>query len=343
MEPKLDPMKIGNAGHAILADARRQVWAVRADFWDSFARLVALDYLPVTGAQATDIRAATRSNGRPPKRSAVAVVPLQGLITPKPSILSMLFGGGGGLQSFRESLAGAVADDDVDAIILDVDSPGGSTALVPETAAEIRAAREVKPVVAVANTDAGSAAYWLAAQADEVIATPSGMVGSVGAYIIHLDYSGMNEQLGIEPTYISAGRFKLEGNPDAALDDDAREHFQEVVDTAYGQFVGDLSAGRGVPEKTIRRGYGEGRMMTAQSALEAGLVDRIDTLEATAARLLSGDVSAPAGARAEIPSDRAANLSEDEANRDEAQRGKSPSQVARNADQALADSAMAHH
>jgi hypothetical protein len=70
---------------------------------------------------------------------------MRGLITPRASFLSMLFGGGGGLMSFRQALREAIANDDITAIVLDVDSPGGSTDLLSETAAAIRAAREVKP------------------------------------------------------------------------------------------------------------------------------------------------------------------------------------------------------
>jgi signal peptide peptidase SppA len=290
-------MKLGNAAHIVLAEARRHVWAVDATFWDSFSRVLTLDALPVLEVEAAKPRRQTATE----TRTGVAVIPLQGVITPKASILSMLFGGGGGLASFRDSLREAVASDDVDAIILDVDSPGGSVALVEETAADLRAAREVKPVVAVANVDAGSAAYWLAAQADELIVTPSGMVGSVGAYILHMNFAGMNEKMGIEPTFISAGRFKTEGNPEEALTDEATAHLQSTVDEAHATFVRDVAEGRGVPEKTVRRGYGEGRMLTAQRALEAGMVDGVETLESVVGRYLSGAAVEAQARRAAVP------------------------------------------
>lgn len=335
-------VRIGNAAHALLAEASRSVWLVRPEFWHPFSRLLALDELVVTPPAAPEAASRRRSGGGDTRsRSAVAVIPLQGLIMPKPNILSMLFGGGGGLAAFRESLRTAVADDDVDAIVLDVDSPGGSSALIEEAAADIRAAREVKPIVAVANTDAGSAAYWLAAQANEVAITPSGMVGSVGAYILHVSYAGMNEQMGVEPTFISAGRYKVEANAEEPLTDEATEHLQAIVDETHATFVRDVAAGRGVPERVVRRGYGEGRMLTAQSALAAGMVDRIETLEQTVARLLAGD--APGDARrAQIPSEGDRSVSDDEA-RHEAGSGKSPSQVARNEDHALIDSIIATH
>jgi ClpP class serine protease len=109
---------------------------------------------------------------------AVAVIPLRGVITPRPSLFAMLFGfGGGGLQGFREDFRAALDDDDVGSILIDVDSPGGLVDLIPETAAEIRGGRGRKPIVAIANTRAASAAYWLGSQADELVVTPSGEVG----------------------------------------------------------------------------------------------------------------------------------------------------------------------
>jgi signal peptide peptidase SppA len=291
-----------------------------------------MDALPVVELepQAAKTRRAEKT------RTGVAVIPLQGVITPKASVLSMLFGGGSGLGAFRDSLREAVASEDVDSIVLDVDSPGGSVAMVEETAAEIRAAREIKPVTAVANTDAGSAAYWLASQASELAVTPSGMVGSVGAYILHLDFSGMNEKMGIEPTFISAGRFKTEGNPEEALTDEATAHLQDTVDEAHDTFVRDVAEGRGVPEKTVRKSYGEGRMLTAPRALEAGMVDRVETIDGAVRRHLLGE--------AQVPSERVRNTSRvDEARIDEAIHGKSPAQVARAEDEALADSVYASH
>jgi signal peptide peptidase SppA len=288
-------VKLGTSAHIVLAEARRHVWAVESTFWDSFSRVLALDALPVVEVEAPQARRKVAEK----TRTGVAILPLQGVITPKASILSMLFGGSGGLSLFREQLREAVASDDVDAIVLDVDSPGGSVAMVEETAAEIRAAREVKPVVAVANVDAGSAAYWLAAQATELLVTPSGMVGSVGAYILHLDFSGMNEKMGIEPTFISAGRYKTEGNPEEPLTDEATAHLQATVDDAYASFVADVAAGRGVPEKTVRRGYGEGRMLTAKNALEAGMVDGVETLDSVVRRTLAGDVGITSARRSE--------------------------------------------
>lgn len=224
-----------------------------------------------------------------PSGAGVAVIPLKGVLRPNPSIISMLFGmGGGGLRMFREQLRQAVASDDVTSILLDVDSPGGTIDLIPETAADIREAAKVKTVRAIANTDAASAAYWLASQADELAVTSSGRVGSIGVFMVHDDWSGFNERMGVTPTYIAAGKFKTEANPDAPLSDEAREAMQAEVDSYYDMFVADVAKGRGTTAAKVRAGFGEGRMVTAKDAIAEGMADTVETFESLKTRVTGG-------------------------------------------------------
>jgi signal peptide peptidase SppA len=278
----------------------RSVWAIRDD---ALPRLIeahraggrTLERLALRASAATPKAARRQAAAR--AGGAVAVIPLTGVITPRGSFLSFLFGGGGGgLVDFRETFRQAVSDPDVGAIVLDVDSPGGLIDLVPETADEIRAARGDKPIIAVANTMAASAAYWIASQADELVVTPSGDVGSVGVYMVHEDWSGWNQNQGIIPTYISAGEYKTEGNPDEPLSDEARAEWQQEVDDLYAMFVGAVAAGRGVSEAAVRDGYGEGRTLLAERALAAGMVDRVDTIENVISGLLASGGQRPGAA-----------------------------------------------
>lgn len=230
---------------------------------------------------AADRQLRTRRSG------TVAVVPIAGPIVPKANLFADV-SGGTSIQGLQEQLREAVGDDAVSAIVLDVDSPGGTTDLLPEMAAELRAIRGRKPIVAVANTVAASAAYWLAAQADEIVVTPSGEVGSIGVFAAHDDMSEMAAKAGVKRTFISAGRYKVEGNQYEPLGDDARDHLQTVVDEFYGMFVADVAAGRRVSTDMVLKDFGEGRMVTAHKAVAAGMADRVDTLEATVARLAAG-------------------------------------------------------
>lgn len=222
---------------------------------------------------------------------ATAVIPLKGVLMPQVSFIAMLFGLGSSLTQFREDLRAASADPEVGTIVLDVDSPGGIVDLIPEVAADIREARKAKPVVAVSNTMAASAAYWLASQADEIVLTPSGSIGSIGVYQLHFDESRFYDAEGVTPTVIKAGKYKIEGNPWEPLSDEARNAIQGVVNDYYSMFTKDVAKGRGDTVSNVREGYGEGRVLTSKHAVEAGLADRVDTLEATVARASRGQVT----------------------------------------------------
>lgn len=226
---------------------------------------------------------------------AVAVIPLTGVITPQGSFLSFLFGGTpGGLAGFREQLSAAAANSDVTSILIDVDSPGGLADMVPETAELVREVRSVKPVTAVVDTMMGSAAYWIGSQASEVVVTPSGYAGSIGVYRVHVDESGLNEKMGVTVTYVSAGKYKLEGNPDEPLGQTAKRAWQSSVDDVYGEFVADVAQGRSASVESVRSGFGEGRMLRGERAVRAGLADRVATYDEALAGLLGGPVPAPA-------------------------------------------------
>lgn len=225
----------------------------------------------------------------------VAVLPLYGVLIPRATLLSDV-SGATSLQQFTAELRDALNDPQVTAVVIDVDSPGGMTDLVPELASEIRGARGRKPIVAVANTTAASAAYWLAAQADELVVTPSGDVGGIGVFAAHEDISGLQEKLGVKTTLISYGRYKTEGNPFEPLTEEALGAIQERVDDRGRMFVADVARGRGVSVDQVREGFGQGRLLTARAALREGMVDAVDTLEATVARLASGRTARPAAA-----------------------------------------------
>lgn len=241
-------------------------------------------------AEAAKIEAARRGDQRVTVRGGqVAVLRLHGTIRPRGSWLAMLFGLGGGLQSFRADFKEAMADDDVGAILIDVDSPGGLIDLVPETAAEIRNARgKGKQIVAISNTLCASAAYWIAAQADEVVATPSAQVGSIGVFTMHEDISRMAESCGIKVTIVSAGQYKTEGNPYEPLSKAAQTALQSQVDDLYGMFTADVAAGRKTSAQAVQAGYGKGRCVLAADALKLGMIDRVETFEQTLERLGGG-------------------------------------------------------
>jgi len=221
------------------------------------------------------------------KAGTVAVLPLHGVIVPRADLLDEV-SGMVPLEKFRLRFREALADESVGSVVLNIDSPGGTVDLVPETAAEILAARGVKRVTAVANSLAASAAYWLASAADEIVVTPSGEIGSIGIYSAHQDFSKQLEALGVKVTLVSAGRFKIEGNPFEPLSDEARAAIQARVDEYYGMFVDSVARGRDVASAAVRGGFGEGRIVGAKEAVSLGMADRVATLEDTIRRLQGG-------------------------------------------------------
>jgi ClpP class serine protease len=148
------------------------------------------------------------------KGGVVAILPLTGIIAPKASMVNgPSLPQGTACESFAAAFDEAMANEDVTHIVIDVDSPGGCVDGVPELAARIADARGKKPITAVANGMAASAAYWIASAADQIVVAPSGEVGSIGVYMVHFDFSEQLAQEGVTPTIIRAGQYKAEGNP----------------------------------------------------------------------------------------------------------------------------------
>lgn len=217
----------------------------------------------------------------------VAIVPVYGVIMPRANLMTEM-SGGTTVAFIRAALEDSIRDKDVAAVIAEFDSPGGSVEGIEELATWIREQRGQKPMVAVVNTMACSAAYYLAAQFDEIVASPSSLTGSIGVFTEHVEYSRMDDEAGVTTTIVQQPQTKHDINSTAPLSDAALAHIQSIVDDYYGQFVGAVAKGRGVASGAVRDGYGQGRELTANRAKAAGLVDRIATLDDTIRRLASG-------------------------------------------------------
>lgn len=219
-----------------------------------------------------------------PASSSVAVIPINGPIYPRANLTTEV-SGATSIQSLQTMFREALANEAVSAILFDIDSPGGSSDLVAEFASEIMAARGKKPIVAVANTLAASAAYWIASACEELVVTPSGDVGSIGVYSAHSDISAAQDKLGVKTTLVSAGKYKVEMSPYAPLSEEAQAEMTRRVDAVYEMFVAAVAAGRGVPKKVVLSDFGEGRVVMAKDALAAKMVDRVATFDETLRRL----------------------------------------------------------
>lgn len=259
-----------------------RLWAITADYLRAIR----------AGRLAADAETwAARGKGR--MAGEIAVIPIMGVLTQRGGWYGM------SLESIRATFREKMADPSVKAIVFEYDTPGGEVFGVDELATEFRAARGVKPTVAAVNPLSASAGYYLTAQHDAIVVTPSGEIGSVGVYAMHMNWSGFLDQMGIEVSLVSAGEGKTAGNPFEALSEEARTDMQVDVDRYYGMFVSAVSKGRraaGVTPDKVRDGF-KAKVYGAKKAVEIGMADAVGTLD-DAIRRASQLATEQAGARA---------------------------------------------
>lgn len=283
----------------ILALAASRVWLIDEVKADEIVNLLALRAASPAGApwsaeDSAPVYAADPVRGR---SGPVHVLQLQGTIIPRSGMMSRM-SGGASLDQFGKAFEDAASDPSAQAIVIGIDSPGGVVDMVAETAEKVYAARRPgRPIIAVANTMAASAAYWLASAADEIVVTPSGSVGSIGVYGMHEDLTEALKMRGVSRTLIRSGPRKAEGAV-GPLDDAAMKHRQAGADYAYDMFVKAVARNRNLPEKTVRADpetseahLGGGRSYHARDAVRLGLADRVATFEDTLMRAANGQRS----------------------------------------------------
>lgn len=189
-----------------------------------------------------------------------------------------------GYERIAQSFDAAMNDPAVHAIILNLDSPGGEVAGVFELAAQIHAARGKKPIVAVVNDKAASAAYLIASAADSISVSDTSLTGSIGVVMCHVDHSKAIANAGLAVTHLYAGERKIDGNPFEPLSDEASKRFQDIISHHYQLFVGAVSAYRPVlSEAAIRQT--EAGIYIGINGIKAGLADRLETLSQAITRL----------------------------------------------------------
>jgi capsid assembly protease len=196
-------------------------------------------------------------------------------------------GASSGLVSYegiKHQLTTAAKDSRVSSILLDIESPGGEAIGCFDVAETVRDAASVKPVVAVVNGVACSAAYAIASGASRIVSIPDGMSGSIGVVMMHLDFSKQLEAVGVKPTLIFAGAHKVDGNPFEPLPEAVRARFQAEIEQFYGMLVDCVAAGRKGLSTAAIRGT-EAQVFLGEDALRAGLVDEIGTFDDVIQRL----------------------------------------------------------
>lgn len=260
------------------------LWLMERNAMRQFAALAASN---VT-ADLMQVRAAA---AQPTRQKMIGVIPVHGVLEARTTLMGELFG----MSSYErigQQFDMLMAEESVTGIILDVASPGGMVYGAQELAAKIFNARGTKPIIAVANPMAASGAYWIAAAADRMVMTPSGDVGSVGVICEHVDASQAYDREGAKITIIRSEKapFKGENNDAGPLTDEARMNLQARADRIHAGFVADLARFRGVSVDHVNEHFGKGRVVDSKTAMSAGMVDRVGTLQEIAGKLAAGRI-----------------------------------------------------
>lgn len=206
------------------------------------------------------------------KKEYVGVVEISGAIYDQD--------GGGvwakGASSWGRRIEKLAKKSEVKAIVLSINSPGGSVGSVQELHALLMRVRQEhkKPVVAQLGDVAASGGYYLAAACDKVVAHPGTLVGSIGVIFNTMNLEGLMAKLGVRSQPIKSGKMKDIGSMSRPMTEEERALLQGLIDNAYGQFLGAVAVGRHLPVETVRP-LADGRILTGEQALKAGLVDQL--------------------------------------------------------------------
>lgn len=218
------------------------------------------------------------------QETGVYVVPVHGPLVSRSAHIEMC-SNMTSYEGIRSHLNTAMSDPSVAHIVLDVDSPGGSALGMADLADEIYSARSVKPVTAIVNFSAYSAAYGLASAASQVIMSNSSGVGSIGVLARHLDMSAKLEKEGAKVTTIYAGARKNDLSPTAPPSEEAIAWLTQLVQSSYDQFVNLIARNRSISPQAVRDT--EAALFHGSAAIAAGLADRIEAPQAAINRIAS--------------------------------------------------------
>lgn len=265
-----------------LADIVSSPWAITPEMFNEvqsiYARHCRGEKIDIASIEARV--GAPLNNARTPLdiQDGVAVISIEGVIA-KRANLFMRISGGTSTQIAGQQFAQALADPTVKAIVLAIDSPGGTVDGTQALSDQIFAARGKKPIISVADGIMASAAYWIGSAADQVfIVGDTTIVGSIGVITTHVDTSAASMAAGVRTTEIKAGKFKQMGSSGAPLGMAEKDAIQGFVDATYQVFLDAIARNRGIDVETVKSDMAEGRIFLGRTAIDAGLVDGVATL-----------------------------------------------------------------
>lgn len=229
------------------------------------------------------------------KQGSTAVVSLRGAIIKEAGWLSKY--GFAGSRDTGAALRAAAVDDDVEQIVMVVDSPGGSVDGLDELAQTVKAVNSTKPVIVQVDGMMASAAVYASAYASKIYAGRRDLIGSIGTRIALYDYSEAFNQAGIRAIAVDTGEHKSAGLMGTEITPEQESEFQRIVDGYFADFLAVVEEGRGI-DRELLEVLADGRVFFAnEEPLESGLIDGIQSLEQTLSMFTSKSTRRTAQAR----------------------------------------------
>ena len=211
-------------------------------------------------------------------KNGIARIPIYGVISKHISLFQYICGGGASIKEITKNFKAALKDKAVEKILLDIDSPGGSVDGNAELSDLIFNSRGKKSIIAYANGQMDSAAYWIGSAADKIYTSKSAEVGSIGVFAVISDWSILFHNAGIKNEIIKAGKYKATGHPLKTFTQEDRGVVQEEVDSYYELFVDAVKRNRMMSAEEVSK-VAIGKVFVGQKAVDIGLADSVENLD----------------------------------------------------------------
>lgn len=221
---------------------------------------------------------------RATRRDGVAMLYVQGALFKRANLMTE-YSGASSYDVLRRDLQVALDDPSISGIALVIDSPGGEVNGVGEFAKAVYEARSVKPVTAFVSGMAASGGYWIAAAANEIVASDESLLGSIGVVSSFVDTSARDERLGVKRVEIVSSM--APGKRPDITSDEGKAQILKVLDDLHEVFASAIATYRGVKVDTVNTKFGRGGLEVGANAVAAGMADRIGTLESVISSLSS--------------------------------------------------------
>ncbi len=258
-------------------------WAIKIDALDGLQR-VAQSFLQNPTEKISFFGLSEdRQNPKYKINNSTAIIQVHGPIAKRPGLFS--FFDSTNYEQLSRQFIEAEQDNEVKAIVLDIDSPGGVVSGTDEFTNLVASSK--KPVVAYSSGLMCSAAFWVGAAASKIIISKTAELGSIGVMQWHYDESKMDSDIGVERTVLTAGEFKAVGHSAAPLSDRDRGVMQGELQYLYDVFIDAIAKNRGVSTESVQKNMADGRVFIGVQAVEAGLADQIGTFEDAIASALN--------------------------------------------------------